>query len=125
MAVSKSWSKYNEEQKKKEEDVAKAAKETAEEREALRKRKAEEEELNSWKEKKLNLEEKIKASLKYIDSQERVSKEAMERTITLKKADETCVMAADMARKTIVKEQRKLQKMQQDLVGLVGKKPKK
>ena len=51
----------------------------------------------------------------------------MERTITLKKADEmkTCVMAADMARKTIVKEQRKLQKMQQDLVGLVGKKPKK
>ena len=84
-------------------------------------------ELKSWKEKKLNLEEKIKASLKYIDSQERVSREAMEKTITLKKADDMkiCVMAADMAWKTIVKDQKKMQKMQQDLVGLVRKKPKK
>ena len=127
MAVSKSWSKYNDELKKKEEDLAKAAEETAEEREALRKRKAVEEELNSWKERKMNLEETIKVSQNFIISQERVSKEAMERTMSLKKADEmkTSLMAADMARTTIVAEQKKMLKMQQDLVGLVGKKPKK
>ena len=75
----------------------------------------------------MNLDETIKVSQNFIISQERVSKEAMERTMSLKKADEMKIslMAADMARTTIVAEQKKMLKMQQDLVGLVGKKLKK
>ena len=36
----------------------------------------------------------------------------------------TSVMAADMARESIVKEQAKVRRLQQDLVNHVGKKPK-
>ena len=51
----------------------------------------------------------------------------MERCQTINSADlmRTSVMAADLARQSIVKEQKKVTKLQESLVVLVGKRPKK
>lgn len=125
-AVCKSSYRYREELRNAKEEEVRAAKDTAAEVVAMRKRKAEEEDMKTWRDKKVDLQEKIKASQQYIDSQERTAKEAMEKCRTLKSADtmRTSMMAADLARGAIVKEQKKLTKMQEGLVTLVGKKPK-
>ena len=59
-------------------------------------------------------------------SQENVVKEALQRSLGLKSRDamKTSVMAAEMGRQAIVKEQTKLKKLQEAIVLHVGKKPK-
>ena len=125
-AVGKSNQKYNDELKKEQKVINKAAKATAEEAEVARKRKAEEADLQTWKGKKVDLQENIAASEAFIHSQENVVKEALQRSLGLKSRDamKTSVMTAEMGRQAIVKEQTKLKKLQEALVLHVGKKPK-
>jgi hypothetical protein len=126
-SVSRASFRYRDELKKATEAEKEAERESAAEKEASKKRKAEEEDLRSWKDKKIELEEKTKASRKFIEGQERVEKEAMEKSLSLKSAAamRTSVMAADMARQSIVKEGKKLATLQEQLVLHVGKKPRK
>ena len=79
----------------------------------------------SWTGKKILLEEKIRASKDYVNSQEKVQRDAMEKSLTLKSAENmrTSIMAAEMARKNIQKEHQKVNRLQEELVALVSKKP--
>ena len=81
----------------------------------------------SWTGKKMQLEEKIKASQDYVNSQEMVHRDAMEKSLKFKSAENmrTSIMAADMARKNIKKEHEKINRLQMELVAHVGKKPRK
>ena len=125
--VAKSKQKYVEELNKKKEEDDKAAKTAAEEAEESRKRKADEANMVGWTGKKIALEEKINAAKSYLKSQQRVQGDAMEKSLNFKNVTnmKTSVMAANMARKNIEKEQKKLTRLQEELVVLVGKKPKK
>ena len=124
--VAKSESKYREELKQKKEEESKAAKKSTEEAESTRKRKAEEATLLKWTQKKIELENKIKAAKEYLKSQEAVQKEAMDRARNLKSMAniQTSMTAAEMARKNIQMETAKVGKLQDELVTHVGKKPK-
>ena len=81
----------------------------------------------TWTGKKIAIEEKIRASKAYLKSQQRVQGEAMDKSLQLKNANniKTSMMAANMARKEIEREQVKLNRLQEELVVIVGKKPKK
>ena len=80
-----------------------------------------------WTGKKIAIEEKIRASKSYLKSQQRVQGESMEKALKLKNANniKTSMMAANMARKDIEREQVDLTRLQEQLVVIVGKKPKK
>ena len=125
--VAKSEHKYREELRKKNVEEAKAAKISADDAEETRKRKSEEANMMSWTGKKMQLEEKIKASQDYVNSQEMVQRDAMEKSLKFKSAENmrTSIMAADMARKNIQKEHEKINRLQMELVAHVGKKPRK
>ena len=125
--VSKARQAYREELKRKKDEEEKVAKTAAEEAEESRKRKADEANMVGWTGKKIAIEEKITASKSYLKSQQRVQGESMEKALKLKNANniKTSMMAANMARKDIEREQVKLTRLQEQLVVIVGKKPKK
>ena len=125
-AVVKSWQRYQEDIRKKKEDKEKAEKATSEEVENTRKRKADEAEIQTCKDKKIDLEEKIKGSQVYVASQESVAKEAMQKSLSLKSATamRTSILTANIARESIVREQKKQKGLQESLIAHVTKKPK-
>jgi len=125
--VAKSKQKYVEELNKKKEEEAKTAKTAAEDAEENRKRKADEANMVSWTGKKIELEHKIKSSQAYLKSQQRVQSDAMEKGLNLKNSNnmKISMMAANLARKNIDKEHTKLTRLQEEMVVLVSKKPKK
>ena len=140
-AVSQSSSKYYEEQRKEREEKKKAEKANVDEAEATRKRKAEEAEMLSWREKRINLQQKIKASETHIASQEDIAQVTLTLTFTLtltltqaslKKCQDlkstsavkTSAMAAELARKAIRKEQEKVKKFNEQLLEYSSKRPK-
>ena len=94
--------------------------------ENTRKRKADEAEIQTWKDKKIDLEEKIKGSQVYVGSQESVAKEAMQKSLSLKSATamKTSILTANIAKESIVREQKKQKGLQEILIAHVTKKPK-